>query len=106
MRRPTLKQLIQGRDDEAIRGFLDLATGKRPGEELFDLAADPGCLDNLADEPEYAELLKGLREELDRYLLETGDPRATGNGADLGRLCPVTPRFVGSRNPPGYDAAY
>ena len=77
---PTLTQLVAQRDDEEIGKYLDLAVGKRPGEELFDLAADPGCLENLAKSPEHAELLAELRRELDTYLEKTGDPRATGNG--------------------------
>lgn len=77
---PTLTRLIEGREEEGVGRYLDLAVGKRPAEELFDLAADPGCLDNLADQPEHADLLKALREELDAYLVETGDARATGDG--------------------------
>lgn len=77
---PTLTQLLAQRDDAEIGKYLDLAVGKRPEEELFDMAADPGCLENLAESPEYAELLAELRTELDAYLEKTGDPRATGNG--------------------------
>lgn len=76
---PTLTQLVARRDDEEIGKYLDLAVGKRPEEELFDLAADPGCLENLAKSPDHAELLAELRTELDAYLEKTGDPRATGN---------------------------
>ncbi len=77
---PTLTKLVEGRDDERIREFLELAVGKRPAEELFDLEADPGCLTNLALQEGHAGLVSELRQELDSYLQETGDPRATGNG--------------------------
>lgn len=77
---PTLTRLIEGRDEEGVGPYLELAVGKRPAEELFDLAADPGCLDNLAEKPEHADLLAALRDELDAYLVKTGDARATGNG--------------------------
>ena len=77
---PTLTLLIEGRDEDDIGHYLELAVGKRPAEELFDLAADPGCLDNLAEEPEHADLLEALRDELDAYLVRTGDARATGSG--------------------------
>ena len=77
---PTLTQLVAQRADEEIGKYLDLAVGKRPEEELFDLAADPGCLENLAKSPDHAELLAELRTELEAYLEKTGDPRATGNG--------------------------
>lgn len=77
---PTLTRLIEGRDEEGVGHYLELAVGKRPAEELFDLAADPGCLDNLAEAPEHADLLEALRDELDAYLVKTGDARATGRG--------------------------
>lgn len=78
---PTLTRLIEGRNEDGVREYLDWAVGKRPAEELFDLEADPGCIDNLATKAENADLLAGLRDELDAYLRKTGDPRATGNGA-------------------------
>ena len=77
---PTLTALIEGRDEQGVGHYLDLAVGKRPAEELFDLVADPGCIVNLAGDPEHADLLGALREELDAYLLQTDDPRATGDG--------------------------
>lgn len=77
---PTLTALIEGHEDESIRRFLDLAVAKRPAEELFDLRVDPGCLNNLAGDPEHSTLLAELRSELDEYLARTGDPRASGNG--------------------------
>ncbi len=77
---PTLTRLIDGRDEDGVGHYLELAVGKRPAEELFDVAADPGCLDNLAEAPEHAGLLEALRDELDAYLVKTGDARATGRG--------------------------
>ena len=78
---PTLTRLVEGREDDGVRQYFEWAVGKRPAEELFDLAADPGCIDNLAGQAEHADLLSDLRDELDAYLRKTGDPRATGNGA-------------------------
>lgn len=89
---PTLARLVAGRDEPAIASFLELAVGKRPAEELFDIEADPGCLDNLAAGPEHAALLAELRAELDAYLKQTGDPRAVGRGEiweDYIRYSPV-----------------
>ena len=77
---PTLTALIEGREDESIGKYLELAVGKRPADELFAIGVDPGCLTNLAEDPQYAELVQSLRSELEDYLAITGDPRATGRG--------------------------
>jgi uncharacterized sulfatase len=77
---PTLDYLIAHRDDPAVARFLHLAVDKRPAEELYDIRADPGCLDNLAAHPAHAAVLAGLRERLMDYLAQTGDPRVTGRG--------------------------
>ena len=89
---PTLIRLIEGRNEDGIKQYFRLAVGKRPAEELYDIEADPGCLHNLAEEPEHSELLESVREELEAYLRETGDPRAVGNGRiweDYIRYSPV-----------------
>lgn len=102
---PSLTRLIEGREEAGVRQYFELAVGKRPAEELFDLAADPGCLDNLAAKPEFAGLLGELRDELEAYLAETGDPRATGGGQiweDYIRYSPVR-RFP---RPPGAGPDY
>ncbi len=77
---PSLAQLVEERADERIGPYFEWAVGKRPSEELFDVEEDPGCLTNLALQPEHAGLVREYREELDTYLARTGDPRATGNG--------------------------
>lgn len=77
---PSLTFLIENRDDPEIRPFFEMAVGKRPAEELFAIKKDPGCLRNLAAEPEHEETRAMLAAKLDAYLTETGDPRMTGNG--------------------------
>jgi uncharacterized sulfatase len=56
--------------------YFQLAFGKRPAEELYDLAADPCEIVNVAGRPEFAGAKRKLRAELDRWMIETGDPRA------------------------------
>ncbi|UCE05330.1 MAG: sulfatase [bacterium] len=56
-----------------------LAFGKRPAEELYDVIKDPDNVNNLADNPDYAEVKKSLAERLQKELAATGDPRATSN---------------------------
>jgi hypothetical protein len=74
---PTKDLLLSRRDDPAIKKYFDLAFAKRPAEELYDLGKDPGQLTNIADRPAYAAAKQKLRAELDGWLKETGDPRAT-----------------------------
>ena len=56
-----------------------MAVAKRPGEELYDIKKDPGCMDNLADDPAYTEIRNDLRDKLLATLRETGDPRIDGS---------------------------
>ena len=55
-----------------------LAFAKRPAEELYDLAKDPGQLNNVAKRDEYVEAKKLLSDKLQSHLEETKDPRALG----------------------------
>ena len=77
---PTLDFLIDNADDPEIGHFLNWSVDKRPAEELFDIGADPACLNNLADDAAHADLKAQLSQQLMDYLKETGDPRVTGNG--------------------------
>jgi uncharacterized sulfatase len=45
----------------------------KPAEELYDTAADPHEVDDLARSPEHAETLRRLRAELERWMRDTGD---------------------------------
>jgi arylsulfatase len=72
---PTKRQLLQRRGEPGIDAFFERATARRPAEELFDLAHDPGQLVNLAGDPAHAAALGRLREELSAWQRATGDPR-------------------------------
>ncbi len=76
---PTLRYLIAHHDDPSVARYLHLAVDKRPAEELYDIRRDPGCLENLGANPDYAAVLVQLRGRLVRYLEQTGDPRIVGN---------------------------
>jgi N-sulfoglucosamine sulfohydrolase len=56
----------------------ELGFGKRPAEELYDLAKDPFQVNNVAGEAPYADARRRLRGRLESYLKDTGDPRAAG----------------------------
>jgi len=46
----------------------------RPAEELYDSAADPYEMNNLAANPNLADIKARLSAELDRWMAEQGDP--------------------------------
>lgn len=75
-----LSYIFRHKEDPDIRIFHELATGKRPSEELYNIIDDPGCIINLVNDPGNVGLLKNLRIQFEAYLLKTGDPRMTGNG--------------------------
>jgi uncharacterized sulfatase len=45
----------------------------RPPEELYDLNADPFELTNLADDPAQQSRLESFRQQLDQWIVDTGD---------------------------------
>ncbi|MHC1762751.1 MAG: sulfatase [Verrucomicrobiia bacterium] len=57
-----------------------LCFGMRPAEELYDLAADPDCLRNLADSATTASTKTCLADKLFAELRQQGDPRMFGQG--------------------------
>lgn len=80
---PTKRWIVEHRDDGAVRPFFERAFAKRPAEELYDLASDPGQLVNLAADPAHAAVKSELARRLDDGLRATGDPRSAGRGAKL-----------------------
>ena len=56
------------------------AFGKRPGEQLFDVAKDPDCVLNLAVDPAFAAVVTSLHEKLTTELTKQHDPRVLGQG--------------------------
>jgi N-sulfoglucosamine sulfohydrolase len=77
---PSLDLLIARRDDPAISPFFELAVGKRPEIELYDVVHDSGNLRNLADDPAHADARRRLEQRLNDVLQSTGDPRIVGDG--------------------------
>ncbi len=52
--------------------------GKRPLEELYKIANDPGQVNNLSELSEYAAVKERLWTQLSEHLQKTGDPRING----------------------------
>lgn len=75
---PTKSFMVEHHDDEAYEKYFELAVGKRPEYELFDVEKDPECMQNLAYDPEFA----GIKNQMDAILLQelktTEDPRVVG----------------------------
>ncbi|RPJ62784.1 MAG: heparan N-sulfatase, partial [Acidobacteria bacterium] len=78
---PTKTECLKARHHPETRRYWDLSFGRRPEEELYKVATDPYCLENLADRPELSMLINQLRAELSVRLTQQGDPRRAGKGA-------------------------
>jgi uncharacterized sulfatase len=77
---PTKSYMLKYRNDPKVKRLFELAFGKRPAEELYDLRKDPGQLDNVAARSEYAQVKNKLAAELMAKLRATKDPRVLGKG--------------------------
>lgn len=103
---PTKTYLLEHRDEEQIRPLFDLAFGKRPAEELYAIRDGYACMNNRADTPECAGVLRQLRDQLEKELRLQEDPRIIG-GAEIFDQTPYTrpgqqvPTF---EDPPAPDA--
>ncbi len=77
---PAKAWLVGQRNNPQWKPLFELAYGKRPREELYDLKSDPHQVKNVAADPRYA----GVRADLERRLMDelrrTGDPRLVDDG--------------------------
>jgi arylsulfatase A-like enzyme len=74
-----------------------LAPERGRNEELYDLAADPWELTNLAGRPEHAGALNELKGRLLDWSIGTEDPQPVPLYYDLHTFEPAeTPRFMGN----------
>ncbi|WP_437205701.1 sulfatase family protein [Planctomicrobium sp. SH664] len=84
---------------KALGGYyFDLSFGKRLPDELYSLAEDPDCVQNLAHELAYQDVLKELRSQMIALLKEEGDPRILGTFQEFDAY-----RYTGGRNK-GYES--
>lgn len=77
---PAKAWLVGMRNDPKWKPLFELAYGKRPREELYDLKADPHQVKNVAAEAKYAEVRADLEKRLMDELRRTGDPRLVDDG--------------------------
>lgn len=73
--------------------FWEHAFGLRPADQLFDVAADPDCVKNLAADPARAADVSRLREALMAELKRQTDPRVLGQGDEFDRQ-PSAKKYV------------
>ena len=76
---PTKAWLIHHRNDPKWKWLYDFTFGKRPAEELYDIANDPDQINNVALNPKYSETKTKLSAQLMKSLTDAKDPRVTSN---------------------------
>lgn len=77
---PTKTEVIQSGKSSDTHHFWELSFGKRQSDELYNLAEDPQCMNNLAGLPEFQGKMQSLHDEMFERLKEQGDPRMFGEG--------------------------
>ena len=78
---PTKTEILELFRSGKDRSYWELSFGKRKAhEEFFDLANDPECLNNLANDERLTEVKHKMKARLDATLAEQNDPRFLGNG--------------------------
>lgn len=95
---PTKDWMMEHRKDVQVAPLFELGFGKRPEQQLFDVANDPGCLDNLAGKQIHASRCKSMRTALEKALTEQGDPRLLSRGdiwESYARYSPMRPQLGG-----------
>lgn len=60
--------------------LFSLGFEKRGHSELYDIETDPYCLHDLSSSADMQAIRTQLKNELEKKLIEQGDPRMTGNG--------------------------
>lgn len=72
---PTKAWILKNRETSQGAIHYDIAFGKRPEEELYDLRKDPDQMMNVAPDPKYLSQRNGLSKRLTAALQAANDPR-------------------------------
>jgi N-sulfoglucosamine sulfohydrolase len=67
---------------EKLKNKIDYMVYRAP-EEFYDLKKDPGCWDNLAQHPDYAEIIQEYRKRLHFEMKTTDDPELSIFNLDI-----------------------
>jgi N-sulfoglucosamine sulfohydrolase len=92
---PTKTFILEARRKNPADPHWALCFGKRPAAELYDLGADPDCVQNLATQPALAARRSALQAEMHSRLKAEGDPRMFGQGEVFDRYVHASPGHVG-----------
>lgn len=80
------KTLVLEQNRQGVNHWLwELDFGRRPAEELYDLRADPDCLNNLAADRTHQARREAMQKQLFAELGAQHDPRMEGRGAEFDR---------------------
>lgn len=77
---PTKTAVLEMRRSGTETRFWDLSFGLRPEYELYDLAVDPYCMNDLSSHPSMASQHRELISSLEAELHRQGDPRMGADG--------------------------
>lgn len=72
---PSKTYLTDNFIDLSVKPYFDAAVSKRKEYELFNLANDPDCVNDISAENSYQSILTMMQQKLKARLLETGDTR-------------------------------
>jgi len=87
---PTKNHMLAHKDDPRVRPLYEKAFGKRPAEELYAVEDGYACLDNLAEQPQRAQIKQALWTRMEAELRAQEDPRIVG-GAEAYDTYPYIP---------------
>lgn len=92
---PSLSWMIEHQEEPEVKPLFEAAVALRPGEELYAIGNDPGCMNNLAESEQHRPELERHRKLLNDELQRTGDIRiiAPEQGDEWERY----PRYSGLR---------
>jgi N-sulfoglucosamine sulfohydrolase len=77
---PTKTYLLDIRRVKGEMKYWEWNFGKRPSEEMYDIIEDPYCMNNLANDSQFASVKLKMKTEMTTELKSQGDPRMLGNG--------------------------
>lgn len=78
---PTKTNLLNANRHGRHQDLWLLSFGKKPTEELYQIDIDPYSMNNLADDPHYAEIKDTLKSQMEAELKAQKDPRMFGKGS-------------------------